>query len=89
MMTSNRKINPLDAANNTEFISFQPPSLNQTAVTTNPGMIIRENDRSMNEEMQMNLNSLGKVGSLKGNYPSTHHNPLLSVSGERNNLHHN
>ena len=54
MMTSNRKINPLDAANNTEFISFQPPSLNQTAVTTNPGMIIRENDRSMNEEMQMN-----------------------------------
>jgi hypothetical protein len=51
MMTSNRKINPLDAANNTEFISFQPPSLNQTA---NPGMMIRENDRSMNEEMQMN-----------------------------------
>lgn len=42
------------------------------------------NGRSIIDEMQVNQSSIGKIGSLRGNYPSTHHNPLLSVSHERN-----
>jgi hypothetical protein len=84
-MTSNHKVNPFDAVNNTEFISFQPPSLNHTAITSNPGvMMMRDNEKSMNEEIHTNQSAMGKV---RGHYPSTHHNPLLSVSGERNTFH--
>jgi hypothetical protein len=58
---------------NAEFISFQP-SLNYA---------YGKSDMSL-ERDPINISNVR--GSLRGNYPSTHHNPLLSVSGDRNNM---
>ena len=73
-----------------DLISFQPLATNYAGQGQQKGGLSRGgNDPSIiDESMIMRDTGMSYGGakgqSIKGNYPSTFHNPLLSVSGERN-----